>query len=607
MTDKKTMLVNALDLEEVRVAILREEARRARATGTEYVLDQIYFQTRSRGPVAGSIYKGRVANFEKSLDAAFVDLGSGKHGFLHMSDVALDVGIPGTRRPDPEATGRDTDIREYLSSGRELVVQVRKEGVGEKGPSLTSFLGLPGRYLVLMPALNRIGVSKRITDRTLREELKHMLADLGPLEGLGFVIRTEARGVSAAEIRRDADALLARWHTIIDKSRTTPAPTLLWAEADLVERAVRDYLTADTAEIWVDSPDAFMRVRDYLTHNAPALVASCHLHEGSEPLFHRYGVEDQMRALLDHEVKLPGGGGLVIEQTEAMVVVDVNSGKSRHRAGNASMILQTNLEAAREAARQLRLRDLGGLVVIDFIDMETAEDRANVENEMRAAIAPDKARTTVLPISDLGILEMTRQRRGETFEKRVSERCPHCRGRGFVRSVEAVSLAFARDLRAKIRSVIDARPAAGGAQCKIVVVARFGPTRALAVANRLRAELGRLELANVATVEIEADDTLGPDQFAMEVSERALDAPPRGAASRAAPVEPRAGVPAEPDAAGAVEAGAEASVPTSAPTAGAGAQAADIAGAGGASEGKPRRRRRRSRRRRSKPPTPQIT
>jgi len=515
---KKTMLVNALDLEEVRVAILKEERKgRTSSSGSTMVLDQIYFQTQAKGPVAGSIYKGRVANFERSLDAAFVELGSGKHGFLHVSDVALDGGAPGARKKGAPS-GRDARIREYLQSGRELIVQVRKEGVGDKGPSLTSFLGLPGRYLVLMPSLKRIGVSKRITDKELRDELKRMLAELGPLEGLGFVIRTEAKGVSAEEIRHDADELLARWHTIIDKSRTTPAPTLLFAEADLVERAVRDYLTADTSEIWIDSPDAYARVSDYLTHNAPGLVESCHLHEEGEPLFHRFGVEEQMRGLLEHSVKLPGGGGLVIEQTEAMVVVDVNSGRSRHRSSNAAMILQTNLEAAREIARQLRLRDLGGLIVIDFIDMESPEDRKRVEAEMHEAIEPDKARATVLPISEFGLMEMTRQRRGETFEKRISERCPYCSGRGFVRSVEAVSLAFLRDLRARVRSdEEEGAPAKGGARRRLKITARFHPGRSLDVSNRLRGELGRLELTNRARVEVVSDESLAPDQFDMDV------------------------------------------------------------------------------------------
>jgi ribonuclease E len=534
------MLVNALDLDEVRVAILTDEdGARGGTARSANALDQIYFETRARGPAAGNIYKGRITNFERSLEAAFVDLGVGKHGFLHVSDVSLE-GASAGRRARKDASGRGASererrLREHLSSGREIIVQVRKEGVGDKGPSLTTFLGLPGRYLVLMPSLKRIGVSKRITDRALREELKRTLADLRPLEGLGFVIRTEARGVSVEEIRRDADSLLERWHAITEQSRTIAAPALLWAEADLVERAVRDYLSADTSEIWVDSSEAYARVRDYLAANAPRLTKSCHIYEGAEPLFKKFGVESQMRGILDHRVKLPGGGEIVVERTEAMVVVDVNSGRSRHRADSASMILQTNLEAAREVTRQLRLRDLGGLIVIDFIDMESAKDRAAVEAEVEKALRPDKARTTVLEISEFGLLQMTRQRRGEALEKRLSQRCTHCDGKGFVRSIEAVSLSLLRDLRAHVRS--EAGRAGSHASKRLKLTATLGPERALAVANRLRAEIGHLEEAGAASVVIETDPAFGPDQFSVASAYCDVEKPPVPAAAPSSPVE----------------------------------------------------------------------
>jgi len=485
------MLVNALDPEELRVAILRGGC-----------LDELYVETRSSGPAAGDIYKGRVSRYEPALEAAFVDIGTGKHGFLHVSDVALgDLKGRGPRAA--QTPDRLSRARQLLQSGREILVQVKKEGVGNKGPALTTHLSLPGRHLVLMPSLGRIGVSKRITDPTLREALKETLASLRPLEGLGFVIRTEARCADPAELRKDADELLERWRALVALAASSPAPSLVHAEGDLVHRALRDFLTSDVSEIWIDSPVAYARAREFIARFAPAFRDACRLYDLPEPLFHHFGVEDEMRRRLGREVRLPSGGRIVIEQTEALVAIDVNSGRTRHRGSSSAMILRTNLEAAREIACQLRLRDLGGIVVIDFIDMDDPEDRLRVEEEFRKALEPDKARVTVLPISALGLLEMTRQRRRDTLERRTTEPCPRCAGRGVVRSLESLALGLLRELRSALSRCT------GAPVVRLEV--RVHPERLAPLEERLRGDLAALP----APVVLRADPQVPQDGFVV--------------------------------------------------------------------------------------------
>ncbi len=493
---KKTMLVNACDPEEIRVAIL---------LGRE--LDELYVETSARGPATGSVYKGRVDNYERSLEAAFVDIGFGKHGFLHASDAS-------TQGKDPQ--GAASSARSQLKTGRELLVQVKKESIGGKGPALTMFVGLPGRYLVLMPSLGRIGVSRRIRDHETRESLKGILAEIETshgeaAKGMGFVIRTEAKTTNAKELRNDVDELLARWQTITERAEACVAPALLWEEADLTVRALRDHLASDTSEIWTDTPAAFERTVQFIEENAPELKKACRLHEGGESLFERFGVEGQMEALSDRRVKLPSGGYLIIEHTEAMAVVDVNSGRTRHRRSSEAMIRKTNVEAAREVTRQLRLRDIGGLIVVDFIDMEELADRKLVEDEVRKGLERDKARTTVLAISGLGILEMTRQRRRLALEQRTTDDCPVCAGLGLVRSTESLSVAFLRELRSRLP--VDAR----GAQTGYRIVGRFHPERALEVANHVRSEIAALEAKSAVEIVFREDAALGYGRFEVDV------------------------------------------------------------------------------------------
>jgi ribonuclease E len=514
---KKTMLVNACDPEEIRVAIL---------LGRE--LDELYVETSARGPATGSIYKGRVDNYERSLEAAFVDVGFGKHGFLHASDASGE---------DKATRGDATGMRSKLKRGRELLVQVKKESIGGKGPALTMFVGLPGRYLVLMPSLGRIGVSRRIRDRETREALKGILAEIETSHGemaksMGFVIRTEAKTTNAKELRNDVDELLARWQVITERAEASAAPALLWEEADLTVRALRDHLASDTSEIWTDTPAAFERTVQFIEENAPELKKACKLHDGGESLFERFGVEGQMEALSDRKVKLPSGGYLLIEHTEAMAVVDVNSGRTRHRRSSAAMIRKTNVEAAREVTRQLRLRDIGGLIVVDFIDMEELADRKLVEDEVRKGLERDKARTTVLAISELGILEMTRQRRRLALEQRTTDDCPVCSGRGLVRSTESLSVAFLRELRSRlpadardparrisapdVKSGARARPARS-TQTGYRIVGRLHPERALEVANHVRSEIAALEANSAVEIVFQEDAALGYGRFEVDV------------------------------------------------------------------------------------------
>ncbi|MCX7804904.1 MAG: Rne/Rng family ribonuclease [Planctomycetota bacterium] len=400
------------------------------------------------------------------------------------------------RNGEPRAERRML-IQEMLKAGQKLLVQVTKEGIGTKGPSLTTYIGIPGRHLVLMPAVNRLGISKRIEDDAKRQEMKRLMERLNPPPDMGVILRTAAQAESEAEIKRDLDSLLALWENIKKKAMSVKAPALVYSESDLVVRVMRDALTDDVEEIVLDTVEAMEEARDFLSATSPALASRLILYRDEEPLFHRYGVEDQIQKLFNRKVNLPSGGSIVIEQTEALVAIDVNTGRFRERRDMDQTILETNLEAAREIARQLRLRDVGGLVMIDFIDMESPEHRRKVERELKAALAKDKARITVLPISRLGVVEMTRQRVRPSLKRTLFDKCPTCGGSGMVKSDESVALDALREIRRASRVAGVSRIQVG-----------LSPSCAQTLQNRFRAGIAELEAKTGITVEIVADPTL---------------------------------------------------------------------------------------------------
>ena len=377
--------------------------------------------------IDGNIYRGRVKNVLPGMEAAFVDIGTPKNAVLYWGDVQYDR---------DEALERDpgaTRIEHLLRPGQSIVCQVTKNPIGLKGARLTEEVSLPGRFVVLVPNSAASGISKRLDDAE-RKRLRKLLEDIRP-EGHGVIVRTAAEGVSAEELRRDIDQLLAKWAEIEEKAKRLPAPALLYSEPHLALRVIREEFTDDYRGVIIDDRELYELVRAYVADIDPSLADRVQLFDTSVeplPLFERYHVHEQLHKALDRKVWLASGGSLIIERTEALTVIDVNTGKNVGSSSLEETVFRNNLEAAEEIARQLRLRDIGGIIVIDFIDMELKSNRQEVMATLRAALARDKTPTQVFDISELGLAEMTRKRVGEGLVESLSEVCPVCKGRGIV-------------------------------------------------------------------------------------------------------------------------------------------------------------------------------
>jgi ribonuclease E len=455
---KKEMLVNALQPEESRIAIVENN-----------VLEELYIERNSLENFVGNIYKGRVVNIEPSIQAAFVDFGVGRNGFLHVSDVEYQYykhltgpGGAAPARPDDDEEEDDRPaqrgkkrfnersvrnkppIQEIFKRGSEVLVQVIKEGIGTKGPTLSTYISIPGRYLVLMPGLQRVGVSRKITDEGIRRQLRTALEQLNPPQGLGFIIRTAGIERSQKDLQRDLNYLLRLWKVIVRRIKKTRAPVDIYQESDMVIRTIRDIYNAEIETIWIDEPETFERAREFLKVVLPRHANRVQLYEGKEPIFHKYRIEDEITRIQQRHVPLHGGGSLVIDQTEALVAIDVNSGNFRADNDAEETAYQMNLKAAAEICRQIRLRDLGGVIVNDFIDMREERHRRGVERALRDAIRRDRARSKILRISPFGLIEMTRQRIRPSLRRSVYEDCPCCRGTGLVKTAESVAIEVVR-------------------------------------------------------------------------------------------------------------------------------------------------------------------
>lgn len=437
---KREMFINFVPGEECRIAIV-EDGR----------LEEFYQERASAESHVGNIYKGRVANVEPAIQAAFIDFGAERNGFLHISDLHP-MYFPSPWREETEQVGQKTPrrdrppIQKCLRRGQEILVQVLKEGIGTKGPTLTSYLSIPGRFLVMMPHMERLGVSRKIEDDEVRRETRRILEELNPPKEFGFIVRTAGIGRSKAELKRDLAYLLRLWKTIERRMKETPGVGELYTESDLLIRTLRDVYSPDIQRIIIDDPTAARRARDFLAVISPRCSSSVLLYQDPIPLFHRFGIESQIENIHARNVPLPSGGSLVIDQTEAMVAIDVNSGKFRDNRDAESTAYQTNLEAAEEICRQLRLRDLGGVIVIDLIDMFQPRHRREVEQRFRQLLKRDRAKTQILPISRFGILEMTRQRMRPSLIKSAYMPCTTCQGAGQVKRPETVTLEVLRRL-----------------------------------------------------------------------------------------------------------------------------------------------------------------
>ena len=432
----KKMLINALHAEEARVAIV-EDGR----------LMDLGIEIAGREQTRGNVYKGTVVRVEPGLQAAFIDIGLKKLGFLQMGELHPDFWQWRDDIP-PENRNRRPRIQEVLRRGQELIVQVEKGERDMKGAAVTSYLSLPGRYMVLMPGSDSSGVSRKVEAEGERKKLKEMAAELQIPEGIGYIIRTEALGKKQTELAKDCHYLLKLNESIREAAKKVKGPALIYQESDLIIRTIRDYFTAEIDEVLVDSVEVFEQARAFFKEVMPRMAARVKLHQEKRPIFSRYQLEEQIDGIYEKKVGLKSGGSLVIEPAEALVSIDVNSGKSTGEKGVEDTAFKTNLEAAEEAARQLRLRDLGGLIVIDFIDMRDRKHNAEVEKTLKHALKSDKARVTVGKISQFGLLEMSRQRIRQTANEAVYLECPHCEGRGRIKSVEAMALSFLRKVHA---------------------------------------------------------------------------------------------------------------------------------------------------------------
>jgi len=541
---KQEMLINVAQPEECRIAICEDG-----------VLEELYVERSSQDNYVGNVYKGKIVNLEPSIQAAFVDFGVGRNGFLHISDVEPQYFRQGGYDPDQAvvrgfgpaaqagaarttegsdaesdvddngggngngvATSRRTStrrpgvrprikppIQEIFHRGDEVLVQVIKEGMGSKGPTLSTYISIPGRYLVLMPALGRIGVSRKIEDEDARRRLRDVLYELNPPKGLGFIVRTAGTDRTKKELSRDLAYLVRLWKVIVRRIKKSAAPTDIYEESDMIIRTIRDIFTSDVDTIYIDEQSAFDRAKEFLQIVMPRYVSRLKLYGGKEPLFHKYKLDEEIVRINERKVPLRDGGSIVIDQTEALVAIDVNSGNFRTDGSAEEAAYRLNQIAAKEIARQLRLRDLGGVVVNDFIDMRRDRHRRGVERALKEAVKRDRARTKILRTSPFGLIEMTRQRIRPGLKRSAFQECPCCQGTGQVKSPESMAIEVIRKLMLGMHHE----------QITQMVVTVAEPVASY-LNNRKRRQLTRLEEEGQVTVQILGQEGVSPEFCQME-------------------------------------------------------------------------------------------
>lgn len=493
----RDMLINYVPGEECRIAIVENNR-----------LEELYAERASDELHVSNIYRGKVTNVEPSIQAAFVDFGLQRNGFLHISDLhpcyfpgeegaTERVGMKTPRRNRPP-------IQQCLRRGQEVLVQVLKEGLGTKGPTLTSYLSIPGRFLVMMPGMERHGVSRKIEDEDKRRAMRKILDELNPPEEFGFIIRTAGIGRTKTELKRDLAYLNRLWRDIDRRMKSGKGPAELYTESDLVIRTIRDVLTNDVQRIIVDNQTAARHAREFLRIAMPRGSTKVLYYHQPTPIFDAFGIETQIESVNARSVKLACGGSLVFDQTEALVAIDVNSGKFRENRDAESTAYQTNCEAVDEIARQLRLRDLGGVVVLDLIDMYMAKHRRAIEKRFRDNLKSDRARTKITSINELGLLSMTRQRMRPSLKTSLYTECPTCHGASVVRTAESVVIEVMREL-------------AGVLSCSPVhrVEVRIHPEVVGVLATRKKRALVRLEEELEKSIDIVADAAQPLDDFTL--------------------------------------------------------------------------------------------
>src|SRR5438105_1505420 len=512
----KRMLVNATQEEELRVALVDGQK-----------LFDLSIDLPSREQKKANVYKARIARIEPSLEACFVDYGAQRHGFLPLKEVSKEC-----FRQQPQ--GSRMNIRELLSGGQEIIAQVEKEERGTKGAALTTFISLAGRFLVLMPNNPRAGgVSRRIEGED-RDQMREVMGQLQIPDGMGAIVRTAGVGRSAPELQWDLDNLKAQWQQIEAAARERPAPFLVFRESDAVTRAMRDYLSDDIGEVLVDGQAAFQKAQEYMQRFMPAEAQRrLKLYTDDIPLFTRFQIESQIESAYAHKVQLPSGGSIVIDYTEALVSIDINSARATRGSDIETTATNTNLEAAEEIARQLRIRDIGGLIVIDFIDMELPKNQREVEDRLRDAMKMDRARIQIGRLSRFGLLEMSRQRLRPSLGETSHIVCPRCVGIGSIRSVESMTLAVLRLIGEELRKDRTAR-----------VIAQVPVSVATYLINEKREWLRTLEDKSEAELIIVPNENIQTPEYSIRrVRDDELELPEQRQATYLMPTAPEVAEP----------------------------------------------------------------
>ncbi len=437
------IIVNA-GREETRVALLENS-----------LVTEIYIDRKKDRGIAGNVYKGRIMKVLPGMQAAFIDIGLEKSAFLYVGDV-FDSSSEYTPLMEDEGLELEVEtkrkrahanqIEDLLQEGQEILVQVSKEPISTKGARVTTYISIPGRYLVMMPGVNHIGVSRRIENSEERKRLREIVSRLRK-PNTGYIIRTASQGRSEEDFVADIEFLSRLWDNVQKKKERVSAPALLHNELDLVFRVIRDVFTRDVDRMVIDSPDEYQRVREFVDSYIPPLSRRVKPYDGDDPIFDHYGVEIEISRALGRKVWLKSGGYIIVDQTEALAAIDVNTGRYVGKRTLEDTILKTNLEAVREIAYQLRLRNMGGIVVLDFIDMEREDNRRKVYSALQEALSNDKAKTTISHISPIGLIEMTRKRIRESLGRTLCEPCPYCDGRGYIKSSRTMCYEVLRELR----------------------------------------------------------------------------------------------------------------------------------------------------------------
>lgn len=497
-------------------------------------LEEYQIERKGEEHLTGSVFLGKITHLENSLQAAFVDIGSDKNAFLHYKDMlpaTYDMiekiksdhhnrqgkknhsGGAFTRRfAELEKKRRNSrirveDIPKLFAPGSEILVQVTKGPIGTKGPRVSTNISIPGRYLVLLPFSDHIGLSKKIEDPNERNRLRKIMNELEIPDGMGCICRTIGEDRKDIFFKRDLDMLIELWQRVEDIQKNPKAPCVVYEEPNLILRTLRDFLTEEIDEIIVDDENAYNYIKDFLTKVAGSqMVGKVSLYKKPTPLFENYGIEKQIYEIFQRQIGLPSGGYICIDETEALISIDVNTGSSRGKA-QPETILRTNMEAADEVARQIRLRNIGGLVVIDFIDMDYARDRDAVFKQMKGNVADDSAKTSILPISKFGLMEMTRQREHESLSDAVYDACPYCQGRGKVKSPFSMSV----EIQRRLQEVLKKHKREKGISIRVVM----HPTILARLKNEDAALLNDLENMYGKQLNFRADPALHSEEFKL--------------------------------------------------------------------------------------------